>query len=190
MGWIRDLLLSTGNTVEDVQPQREERFPLHTYGPGYPIVVTRQELNDLTHLLEIESKTPDGWENASLLSREDFEEIVEDTIGDIGEDLPSPEERRSEVSEILESWQEHLTGPKDAVWTTTGIGYHFDLYINYCETRAESEGDEFKEPDELDTARKILSRIQTAQDSDAKLAVVHKRHLPLEEPKEDSAESS
>ena len=190
MGWIRDLIPTTGNSIEDVQPQREERFPRHTYGPGYPIVIHRQELKDLNHLLEVESEAPDSWDNASLLNREDIEEIVEDTLGDIGGGLPSPEERRGEIYEIIELWQEQLTGSEDIVWTTVGTDYQFDFYITHCEARANSEADDFEEPDELDTVREIRNRIQTAQNTDSKLAVVHKRDLPLEEPKEDSPETS
>ncbi len=185
MGWIRDLLFPTENSIEDVQPERGERFPIHTYGPGYPIVVHQEELNDLIHLLEIESKALDGWDKTSFLSREDFEEILEDAVGDLSEGVPSPEERRDEILEILKLWQEQLTASEDAVWTTIGTDYHFKIYITHCEARAEAEGDDFEEPDELDIAREILGRIETAQDTDSKLAVVHKQDLPLEEPEED-----
>jgi hypothetical protein len=186
MGWIRDLLSSNEDSIEDVQPEREERFPRHTYGPGYPIVIHRQELEDLANLLEMDSKAPDGWDNSPLLSREDFEEIVEDQIGDVGGGLPSPEERRSEIREIIELWSEQLTGSEDTVWTTIGTDYQLKFYITYCEGRASSDEDDFEETTELDTAREILDRIQTAHDTDSKLAIVHKRDLPLEEPEKDS----
>jgi hypothetical protein len=190
MGWIKNLLSSTANTHEDLRPQREERFPSHTYGPGYPIVVHRQELEDLARLLEIESKAPDGWDNTMFLSREDFEDIVDNTVDDIGGGVPSPEERRGEIGEILELWQNQLTGSEDAVWTTFGTEYRFMIYITRCEARADTEDDSFEEPNELDTAREIFNRIKTAQNSDSKFAIVHKRDLPLQEPKEDPSETS
>ncbi|APW99386.1 hypothetical protein CHINAEXTREME_17125 [Halobiforma lacisalsi AJ5] len=190
MGWIRDLLPTIGSTIEDVQPQQEERFPFHTYGPGYPIAVTRDELDDLAYLFEVESKAPDSWDNSPLLSREDIEETLEDVVGDIGGGLPSPEEQREEFGEILELWQEQLSGSKDAVWATEGTDYHLEFYIRHCERRADLEHDDFEEPDELETAREIHARIQATQNDDSKLAVVHRRDLPLDEPKEESAESS
>lgn len=190
MGWIRDLLSPDATTIKDAQPQREERFPRHTYGAGFPIIVHLQELDELTRLLELDSNAPDGWDNLPFLSREDFEEIVDDTIGDFGDGVPSPEERRGEIREIVETWQDQITGSEDAVWTTVGTDLQFKFYIDHCTFRADAEDDDFEEPDELNTAREILNRIQTARDSDAKRAVVHKRHLPLEEPGEDASETS
>ncbi|QLH83328.1 hypothetical protein [Halosimplex pelagicum] len=189
MGWIRDLLSLTEDSIENERTQQEERFPRHTYGPGYPIVVHRQELNDLFHLLEKESEVPDGWESTPFLSREDFEEVIEDVVGDLDGEIPSPEERRDELRKILELWEDQLNGPEDTVWTTIGTDHQFKYYITHCENRADSEYDEFEEPDELDTVRRIVDRIRTAQDTDAKLAVVDKRHLPLETPKESPSET-
>lgn len=185
MGWLQDLLTPAGNTINDVQPRPDERFPSHTYGPGYPIVVRREELDDLVRLLERESDAPDSWDNTPLLSREDFEEVIGDTVGDIAEGLPSPEDRREEIRDITALWKEQLSGSADAVWTTIGTDHRFKFYITRCEQRAELEDDDFQELEELDTARNILKRIQSAQNSDAKLAIVHKRDLPLQVPEED-----
>lgn len=187
MGWIRNLLSPMENSIEDVQPQREERFPSHTYGPGYPIVIRRQELDELDRLLKVESEVPDSWDNAPFLSRKDFEEVLEQTIGDEG--IPSLEERRDEIRDILELWRQQLTGSEDVVWTTRSTEYHFKFYIIECEARADVDDDDFEELDELDTARDILDRIQTVQNSNTKLAIVHKRDLPLEEPGENQSET-
>lgn len=189
MGWIRDFLSSTGNST-DVQSRHDERFPSHTYGTGYPIVVRHEELNDLARLLEMEREAPDGWDKTPFLSKDQFEDVVNDAVGHIDGELPSPEKRRGEIHEILRLWQEQLIGTEDAVWTTIGTDYQFKFYIQHCEIRADSEEDDFEEPDELDTAREILTRIETAQGTDSKLAVVHKRDLPLEEPEEDSSETN
>ncbi len=186
MGWIRDLIPSGSDGIDNVQIQSQERFPLHTYGPGYPIVVHRQELTALDQLLEIEGRASDGWDNTSLLGREDFEEIIGDMSGETDHGLPTPEEHRNGIREIIELWREQLTNQEDSVWATIGTEYQFEFYIAHCEGRAGSEVDDFEKPDELDTAREILGRIQTARNTDSKTALVHKRHLPLEEPKEDS----
>ncbi|WP_280585081.1 hypothetical protein [Halorubrum sp. Boch-26] len=187
MSWIHDLLPSSRPSLEDVQPEREERFPRHTYGPGYPIVVHQQEIDDLRRLLEIEGDAPDGWENDPLLSSEDFDEIIEDVTGF---ETPPPEARRDEIEEIIDSWQEQLTDSQDAVWTAIGTDYRFKIYIARCEARADVEGDRFEIPPELETAREILERIETAQNTDSKLAIVHKRDLPLEEPEEEPTGAS
>ena len=185
MSWINDLLPSNSPSHEDTQPEQEEKFPLHTYGPGYPIVVHQNELDDLRRLLEMEEEAPDGWENDPLLSKEDFDEIVEDVTG---HETPSPEARRDEVIEIIDSWQEQLTSSQDAVWTAIGTDFRFKLYIARCEARADVEDDSFETPPELETVREIVKRIEVAQNTDSKLAIVHKRYLPLEEPEEDPTE--
>jgi len=186
MGWIRNLFSPMENSIEDVQPQREERFPSHTYGLGYPIVIRREELDELDRLLKVESEAPDSWDNAPFLSRKDFEEVLEQTIGDEG--IPSLEERRDDIRDILELWRKQLTGSEDVVWTTRSTEYHFKFYIIECEARADVDDDDFEELDELDTARGILDRIQDIQKRNTKLAIVHKRDLPLEEPGEDQSE--
>lgn len=190
MGWIHDLLSQTGRGNEDVQIQREDKFPPHTYGAGYPIVIHREELDDLIRLLKKERDAPDGWDNLPFLDREDFQKIVDDTLGDIDEGIPSPEERREEIRAILELWREQLLGSEDAVWTSLSTDYQFQFYIKHCEVRADSEEDDFEEPTELDTAREILDRIQSAHETDGKLAIVHKRDLPLKEPRSDSPDKS
>lgn len=190
MGWIRELLSPSEGGFDDVAQQREERFPSHTYGPGYPIVIHRQELEDLNRLLEIERDAPDIWDSTPLLSREEFDEIVEDVTGEFGGDRLTRDDRRDELYEILGLWEEQLNGSEDAVWVTVGTDFRFEIYITQCEVRAEQEEDQFEEPGELDTAREILDRIQTAQDTDSKLAVMHKRHLPLQEPEEEESDAS
>lgn len=187
MSWIHDLLPSSSSSHEDIGPEKEEKFPLHTYGPGYPIVVHQHELDDLRRLLEIEEEAPDGWENDPLLSRAEFDEIVEDVTG---HETPSPEARRGEVLEIINSWQEQLNGSQDAVWTAIGTDFRFKIHIARCEARADVEDDSFETPPELETAREIVKRIEVAQNTESKLAIVHKRDLPLEEPEEEPTEKN
>jgi len=187
MSWIHDLIPSSAPSTEDTQPKREERFPRHTYGPGYPILLHQKEVKDIRRLLEQEANAPDGWDNLPLLSREDFDEIVENHTG---QSIPSPKERRDEIRSIVDLWEEQLAASHDVVWTTIGIDTRFKLYITRCETRAEANDDDFEEPPELQTARKILDRIETAQDTDSKLAIVHRRDLPLEEADEALSENN
>ncbi|WP_083867078.1 hypothetical protein [Haloferax volcanii] len=189
MGWISDLISPNATELDDFRQEREEKYPRHTYGPGYPIVIRRQELDDLFRLLEIESEAPDGWDNTPFVSREKFDEIIEESLDGVADGVPSPEERRDEIHKILELWQKQLTRSEDAVWTTIGIDYRFKFYIDRCELRADLEDGDFEEPDELDTAREILDRIETAHNTDWKLAIVHKRDLPLQEPEEDTPET-
>ncbi|WP_058365105.1 hypothetical protein [Haloparvum sedimenti] len=187
MSWIRDLFPSNRSSVEDSQLEHEERFPSHTYGPGYAIVVHQQEIYDIRSLLELDADAPDGWEATPFLTHEDFDKLVEERTG---EEVPSPESRRDEIREILDSWEEQLTDSRGAVWSAVGIDTRFKLYIARCEARADSEVDSFEVPAELETLRDILDRIETAQNTDSKLALVHKRHLPLDEPEEKSADTN
>lgn len=188
MGWIRDLLSSLGNSGEEVQQQNEERFPMHTYGIGYPIVLSRGEIEDFHRLLDIEENTPDSWDSVPFMSREDMEEIIDKSIDspadeDITDKMPSPEERREEIREILELWRSQITGQDGAVWTTIGTDWEIKFYITECENRIRSEHDDFDGAEELDTVREIHDRIENVQDT-RESAIVHKRNLPLEEPEE------
>ncbi|WP_253738004.1 hypothetical protein [Halohasta salina] len=187
MSWISDLIASSEPSLEDIQPEREERFPRHTYGTGRPIVIHQDELDDIHRLLEIERNAPDGWDKLPLLSREEFDQVVEDRTG---HSVPSPEDRRDEIRAIIELWQEQISGTQDAVWTTTGTDTRFKFYIARCEARAEADDDDFEETAELETAREILDRIETAQGIDSKLAIVHKSDLPLKRPEENISESN
>ena len=190
MGWIRDLFSLSDERADEVQQQDEEQFPMHTYGIGYPIVLHQQELEDLYRLLEIEERTPDSWDDMPFMSREDMQEIVDGVVedatgGDLSEGMPTPEERRAEIREILDLWQNQMNGENGVVWTTIGTDHHFQFYITHCEARSDAEHDDFEEPEELDTTREIFERIQSSQGDPRKRAIVHKGNLPLEEPEED-----
>ncbi|OYR55515.1 hypothetical protein DJ73_02095 [Halorubrum sp. Ea1] len=178
MSWIRDIFISNSSSTNENEATTEERFPRDTYGPGYPIVVDRDELNDLNRLIEIERSAADGWENLPLTSREEFDEIVEEVTGQTPR---SPEKYRNEIQDIVGLWEEQLTHSRDAVWITVGTDTRFKLYIAQCEHRAETDDDSFEEPPELDTARTILERIETVQEVDSKLVIVHRDDLPLDQ---------
>ncbi len=186
MSWIKDIISSNDSTAKDIRSRRGEKFPRDTYGPGYPIILHEKEIKDIRELLEKEADAPDGWENSPIITRNDFEEILEDYTG---QSLPSPEARRDEIRSIIGLWEEQLDSQHDTVWTTIGTGTRFKLYITRCETRAEADDDDFREPSELQTARNILNRIEAVQDNDSKLAIVHRRDLPLEKASEDSNKS-
>lgn len=183
MSWIRNLLSGGASTVDELERDTGERFPRDTYAPGYPILLHRAELEELWVLLESERDAPNQWDNSLLLDREDFEDILDESLPQ-GSELPSPEERRDELQNILQTWEEQLTGSESAVWASIGTEYQLSSYIRRCELRAESDVDEFDECGQLATAREVLDRIETAQDTESKLAIVHKRDLPLEEPAE------
>jgi hypothetical protein len=186
MSWIRDFLSSREDSVENTLSRDLEQFPRHIYSTAFPIVVRRQELDDLAQLLEVEETTPDAWKSSPFLDRESFEQSINDTIGESAGGVRTPEKTREEVREIIEHWRQQLSGPTDAVWATVGTEYPFMFYIWECEARAEAETDDFEEPEELDVARRVLTRIETARESNSKLAIVHKRDLPLKEPDEDT----
>lgn len=185
MGWIRDLLTTNNTEPDALEQDSNERFPRDTYGPGYPIVLHRSELEDFFTLLETERDTPDGWEKSPLLDRDDLRKIANKGTVTEGGKLPSPEEQRAEIRRILELWESQLTASTDTVWATVGTSYTLEFYLTRCETRADIDGDEFEVIPEFEAVRAIIDRIETAEDTDSKLAIVHKRHLPLEEPAEE-----
>jgi hypothetical protein len=190
MSWVSDLLGLSEDKDNLSGRKSEERFPADTYGPAYPIVIHRSEVEDLFRLLEIEENAPDTLENTPLLNRSDLESAIENAMGDTSDKSLSPEKRREEIREILELWKDQLSGDQDAVWATVGTDFRFDMFIARCDARADSEYDAFEKSDELETAREVLERIKIAQDTDSKLALTHKKHLPLEEPNDGSADSN
>jgi len=122
---------------------------------------------------------------APLLDRDDLRKIANKGSVAEGGKLPSPEEQRAEIRRILELWESQLTASTDTVWATVGTSYTLEFYLTRCETRADIDGDEFEAIPEFEAVRAIIDRIETAEDTDSKLAIVHKRHLPLEEPAEE-----
>jgi hypothetical protein len=188
MSWVSELLSLSDSNNTDSQKESEERFPSHTYGPAYPIIIRQHEIETLNRLLRYEERARDSIDQSPFIDRDEINEIVEATVGDFSAEIPSPEERRRELGEVYQHWENQLTAPEDTVWATTRVEFRLNSYIQRCEARTESEHDEFADPKGLDTARTVLDRIQAARNTDSKLAVMHKQHLPLEEPGENTSE--
>jgi len=182
MGWIRDLLTTNNTEPDTLEPDTDERFPRDTYGPAFPIVLRQNELEDFFTLLDTERNTADTVENTPVLDQDDLRKIANEEAVTEGCELPTPAEQRAEIRRLLELWEGQLAAAADTVWATVETSYTLEFYLTRCEKRANADGDEFEAIPEFETARTVVDRIETTEDTNSELTLVHKRYLPLEEP--------
>jgi hypothetical protein len=168
------------------QPSQHEIFPENKYNVAYAIAVRREEIQALEHLLEADQDSPTSLETEPFL-----QDIIEDMEQDQEYSLrlrTSGEDLVDDIRELLEQWDEQITGQIGTVWWPIGADTTFKLYLHYLEVRAEAEDDQFSFPESAGQVHTLVQRGLSAMeaDDDSKLAVVHKRHIPWKEPTEDS----
>lgn len=151
-----------------------ERFPEDEYGVAYAVSVYDEDISAVYDLLEAEKSTP---RTESPLIRGVLEEI-DAPLGD------SIEKYRTDIDAIMESWREQMESDPDSVWWPIGADFRFELYLSYCEKRAEGDSDPFELPQTIGRVLSLLERCQTAQDNDAKLALLPREYIPLEDDRE------
>lgn len=178
---------STGDTVPQVQqPSQHEIFPEDKYNVAYAVAARREEIRALEHLLEADQTSPTALEAEPFL-----QDIIEDMERDREYSLrlrTSGEELVDDIRELIEHWDNQVNEQIGTIWWPIGADTRFRLYLHYLELRADAEDDQFSFPESAGQVHTLVQRGLSAieDDDDSKLAVVHKRDIPWEEPVEDS----
>ena len=151
---------------------------------AYAVAARREELTALEQLLEADQTSPTALEAEPFL-----QEIIEDmeTNGEPSLRLrTSGEKLVDDLRELVEHWDNQAEGPIGTVWWPIGADTTFRLYLHYLEVRADAEEDQFSFPESAGQVHTLVQRGLSAMDDDdnSKLAVVHKRDIPWEEPTE------
>lgn len=177
---------STGDTVpETQQPDQHEIFPDEKYNVAYTVAARREEIMALEQLLEADQSSPTALESEPFLR-----DAIEDMERDRGSSLrlrTSGEELVGDVRELLNHWDSQVDVQIGTIWWPIGADTTFRLYLHYLEARADAERDQFSFPESAGHVHTLVQRGLSAMedDDDAKLAVVHKRDIPWEEPTDD-----
>lgn len=178
---------STGDTVPQAQqPSQHEIFPEDKYNVAYAVAARREEIRALEHLLEADQTSPTALEAEPFL-----QDIIEDMERDREYSLrlrTSGEELVDDIRELIEHWDNQVDEQIGTIWWPIGADTTFRLYVHYLELRADAEDDQFSFPESAGQVHTLVQRGLSAieDDDDSKLAVVHKRDIPWEEPAEDS----
>jgi len=186
MGLFETLFNSSSNDPvhQPQQPSQHEIFPEEKYSVAYAVAARREELTALEQLLEADQTSPTALEAEPFL-----QEIIEDRETD-GEPSLNPrtsgEDLVDDLRELVEHWADQVEGPVGTVWWPIGADTTFRLYLHYLEVRADAEEDQFSFPESAGQVHTLVQRGLSAMDDDdnSKLAVVHKRDIPWEEPTE------
>lgn len=167
-----DNLFGNGTDTEN-QPSlaKRERFPRDEYGVAYAVSVYDEDISAVYNLLKAEKSTPRA---ESPLIRE----VLDETDIPMGN---SVEEYRTDIDEIMERWRSQTESDPDSVWWPIGADFRFQLYLSYCEKRAAADDDPFELPQTIGRVISLFERCQTAQENDAKLAVLPREYIPLED---------
>lgn len=176
---------SSDSAPQAGQPSKHEIFPDEKYSVAYAIAVRREELSALDQLLEADEDSPTPLEAEPFLR-----DIIEDMERDGEPSLrlrTSGEELVADIRELLEQWNSQVDAQIGTVWWPIGADTTFRLYLHYLEFRAETEDDQFSFPGSAGQVHTLVQRGLSAieDDDNSKLAVVHRRDIPWEEPTED-----
>ena len=177
---------STGDSVPQAQqPSQHEIFPEDTYNVAYAVAARREEIQALEHLLETDQTSPTALEAEPFL-RDMIEDIERDQdyslrLRTSGEDLVD------DIRELLAHWDNQVNGQLGTIWWPIGADTTFRLYLHYLELRDDAEDDQFSFPESAGQVHTLVQRGLSAMeaDDDSKIAVVHKRDIPWDEPTED-----
>jgi hypothetical protein len=188
MGLFENLFSSSaGDSVPQAQqPSQHEIFPEDKYNVVYAVAARCEEIRALKHLLEADQTSPTALEAEPLL-RDMIEDLERDQdyslrLRTSGEDLVD------DIRELLAHWDNQVNGQIGTIWWPIGADTTFRLYLHYLELRDDAENDEFSFPESAGQVHTLVQRGLSAMeaDDDSKLAVVHKRDIPWDEPTEDS----
>jgi len=178
---------STGDFVPEAQqPSQHEIFPEDTYNVAYVVAARREEIRALEHLLEADQSSPTALEAEPFLR-----DMIEDIECDQDYSLrlrTSGEDLVDDIRELLAHWDNQVTGQIGTIWVPIGADTTFRLYLHYLELRDDAEDDQFSFPESAGQVHTLVQRGLSAMETedDSKLAVVHKRDIPWDEPIEDS----
>ncbi|GAB3421415.1 hypothetical protein GCM10027435_25160 [Haloparvum alkalitolerans] len=178
---------STGDTDPQAQqPSQHEIFPEDKYNVAYAVAARREEIRALEHLLGADQTSPTALEAEPFL-----QDIIEDMERDREYSLrlrTSGEELVDDIRELIGHWDNQVDEQIGTIWWPIGADTRFRLYLHYLELRADAEDDQFSFPESAGQVHTLVQRGLSAieDDDDSKLAVVHKRDIPWEEPAEDS----
>ena len=188
MGLFETLFSSaTSDSVPQAQqPGRHEIFPEEKYTVAYAVAARSEEIRALEHLLEADQDSPTALE---------AEPFLQDIIEDIERDQDysfrlrtSGEDLGDDIRELIEHWDNQVDEQIGTIWWPIGADTTFRLYLHYLELRADAEDDQFSFPESAGQVHTLVQRgLSTMEDDEnSKLAVVHKRDIPWEEPTEDN----
>lgn len=152
-----------------------ERFPEDEYGIAYAIPIYEEDISAVYDLLEAEKKTPRDKSSIIRDSVEDADMPMEDMV----------EEHRTDIEEMIGVWRDQMESDPDTVWWPINAESSFRRFLLNCEKRAEADNDPFELPQTIGRVLSLFERCQTAQDNDAKRAVLQREYIPLEEDFED-----
>jgi len=178
---------STGDSLPQAQqPGHHEIFPEEKYTVAYAVSARPEELQALEQLLEAAQNSPTALEAEPFLR-----DIIEDMEPDRDYSLrlrTSGEELVDDIRELIEHWDNQVDEQIGTIWWPIGADTTFRLYLHYLELRADAEDDQFSFPESAGQVHTLVQRGLSAMedDDDSKLAVVHKRDIPWEDPAEDS----
>ncbi|GAB7019298.1 hypothetical protein [Halostagnicola bangensis] len=152
-----------------------EHFPTETYSVACAVAISRDDLNALRALLENETATATAIEQSTFLSRVLNDELqIQQTEADFA----------AFMHELVETWESQMGNEPAAVWWPLDSDWRAKLYLQYCTARAEHESDEFEFSGNIERVRTLISRCEAVAEDDAKRGIVHKDHIPGEEPEE------
>jgi hypothetical protein len=186
MGLFETLFSSstTDSVHQPQQPAQHEIFPDDEYNVAYAVAARREELGALEQLLEADQTSPTAVESEPLLRKviDDMEREGEPSL----RLRASGEELVDDLRELVAQWDEQIDGQIGTVWWPIGADTRFRLYLHYLELRADAEDDQFSFPESAGQVHTLVQRgLSVIEDDDSsKLAVVHKRDIPWEEPTE------
>jgi hypothetical protein len=176
MGLV-ERLLGRDNSPRKASVPEYEHFPTDTYGIAHPVVVSRADLQALRELVDAESTEPTTIKQTAFVS-----EVVDakQPFRATESDLAPP------VRELIDTWEAQLNRDPDVGWWSETVAWKLELYLNYCEVRAQHPDDAFELPASVERVYDLYARCQTAQEDGAKSVLVHKSNIPGEEPESDA----
>ncbi|OVE84580.1 hypothetical protein [Natronolimnobius baerhuensis] len=169
---ILDLMLGRGGG----SPNREGQtytLPQDTHEFVYPVAVRRTELEAFATTLEAEANAPSLEDNT-----EDVQAVLDDVLGDLEIDASelaaTRKQARANADSVIDHWLEQLPDDAEMGVVYARPGTHSTLLsaVKLAKQRADDPSDEFELPAEFGAVTALLTRLNTATDSQYR-AVVH-----------------
>lgn len=177
MGILTDIFGNGGGGGTPPSDQSHDRFPDDEYGPAYAVTVYREDITAVRNLVDTERDTP-------RMGSRFMQEVLEDANNPMQGSL---EDLAADIREMMDVWERQMETDPSAVWWPVGADTQFELYLSYCDERAELEQDPFERPSSMGRVQSVVDRCLTAQESDANLAVVPNEYIPLQSSEDEGA---